>query len=115
MLPVSSDLIESIKRAAFPGENIFGGFGPFEGLGPLVVVRQIVVDRGLEIVDAGIAAAPDAFHGDLGEEALDEVHPGRAGGGEMQLEAGMFLEPRPHLGRLVGRVRRERPTLDPPH
>jgi len=53
-------LIECIQRAAFPGEDILGGFGPFEGLRLLVVVRQIVIDRSLKVIDAAIAAAPDA-------------------------------------------------------
>src|SRR6056297_84407 len=104
MLPVSPDLIESIKGAALAGDDVFGGLAPDEGLRPGVVLQEVVVDRALEIVDAGIAAASDAFDSDLCKEALDEVHPGRAGGREMQLEAGMFLEPGPHLGRLVGRV-----------
>ena len=51
------------------------------------MLDEVVVDRFLKIVDAGVAAASDALCGDLGEEALDEVQPGRAGGREMQLEA----------------------------
>lgn len=40
----------------------------------------------LQIVDAGVAASADTFCRDLDEDALDEVHPRRAGGREMQLE-----------------------------
>ena len=54
------DFIELVQCAAFPGENILGGFGPFKGLGSLVVLCQIVVDRGFTVIDAGIAAAPDS-------------------------------------------------------
>ncbi len=90
MLPVSPDLIESIKRAAFAGDYVFGGLAPDEGLWFGVVLHEVVVDRALEVVDAGIAAPSDALCGDLGEEALDEVQPGRAGGREMQLEAGVL-------------------------
>lgn len=34
MLPVPSDFIEPVQRAAFPGEDILGGFDPLEGLRP---------------------------------------------------------------------------------
>ena len=35
------------------------------------MLQQIVVDRVLEFVDAGVAATADAFCRDLGEETLD--------------------------------------------
>ena len=104
MLPISPDLVERVECAALAREDVFGSLAPDEGLRLGVVLQQVVVDLVLEIVDAGVAAAADALCGDLGEEALDEVHPGRAGGREMQLEAGMLLQPGLHLGRLVGRV-----------
>ena len=94
MLPISPDLVERIECAALAGEDVLGALAPDEGLGLDVVLQQVVVDRVLEIVDAGVAAAADPPCGDLGEEALDEVHPGRAGGREMQLEARVFLQPR---------------------
>ena len=75
MLPVSSDFIESVERAAFAGEDILGGLGPFERLRLFVVVGQIVVDRGLQVIDAGIAAASDSPCCDLGEEAFHKVQP----------------------------------------
>ena len=59
------------------------------------------MDRLLQLGDAGEGAAPDALARDLGEEALDEIEPGRAGRREVQLEARMLGEPRLHLGRLV--------------
>jgi len=97
-------MIEHIERAALAGEDVFGGFAPDEGLRLGVVLEQVVVDCAFEIVDAGVAAAADALCRDLGEEALDEVQPGRAGGCEVQLEPGMLLQPGLHLGRLVGGV-----------
>lgn len=90
MLPISPDVI--------------GGLAPDKGLRHCVVQQEVVVDRAFEIVDAGVAAMSDAFHGDLGEEALHGVQPGRAGWREVQLEARMFLQPGPHLGRLVGGI-----------
>jgi hypothetical protein len=35
----------------------------------------MVVDRGLKVIDAGIAAAPDMSRRDFGEEAFDKVQP----------------------------------------
>ena len=96
--------IELIERAALAGEDVLGGFAPDEGLRLGVVLPQVVVDHGLELIDAGVAASADALCGDLGEEAFDQVHPGRAGSREMQLEAGMLFQPGLHLGRLVGGV-----------
>ena len=104
LLPISPDLIERVERTALPGENVFGGLAPDERLRLGVVQQQIVVDRVLEVVDAGVATATDALCGDLGEEAFDQVHPGRACRSEMQLEAGMLVQPGLHLGRLVGRI-----------
>ena len=104
MLPVSPDFIERIKRAAFAGDDVVGSFAPDEGLRLGVVLQQVIVDRFFEVIDAAIAPAADALCGDLGEEAFDEVHPGRACRREVQLEAGMFLQPGHHLGRLVGGV-----------
>src|SRR3712207_8539494 len=44
--------------------------------------------------DALEGAAPDALAGDLGEEPLDQVEPGRRGRREMQVEARMLRQPR---------------------
>ena len=104
LLPISPDLVERVECATLSGEDVLGGFAPDEGLRLCVVLQQIVVDRVLEVIDAGVAAAANALGGDLGEEALDEVQPGRAGGCEMQLEAGMLFQPGLHLGRFVGGV-----------
>lgn len=62
-------------------------------------MRQIVVDRGLKIIDAGIAAAPDARFCNLGEETFDQVHPRSAGRREVELEAR-------GEGRLLGGIQR---------
>lgn len=75
MLPISSDFIECVKRAAFAGDDVFGGLAPDEGLRLGVVLQEVVVDRALEIVDAGVTATSDALCCDLGEEALDQIHP----------------------------------------
>lgn len=68
------------------------------------VLQQVVVDRILQIVDAGVTAPAYASGRDLREEAFNQVHPRCAGWREMQLEPRMLREPRLHFGRLVGRV-----------
>ena len=58
------------------GEDVFGGFGPNEGLGVDVVVVEIPVDGGLKVYDGLEDAAPDAPSGQDREEILDGVEPG---------------------------------------
>jgi hypothetical protein len=54
--------------------------------------------------DALEGAAADAFTSDLGEEAFDHVEPGRRGRCEVQMEAGMCLEPALHGRGLVSGI-----------
>src|SRR5215471_9172645 len=58
----------------------------------------------LELGDGFEGAAADAVSGDLGEEALDHVEPGRRSRCEVQVEARMGLEPALHDGCLMGGV-----------
>ena len=58
-------------------KNDIGGLCPDEGFGRGIVFGEIVIDGGLQLGDALEDAAPDALACDLGEEALDEVQPGR--------------------------------------
>ncbi len=108
----------------FPTVDLFddgaGGCRPDEGLGVGVVVFEIIVDRALEVDDGVEHAAPDALSSDLGEEALDQIEPGRRGRREMHVEARMPGQPRLDFGMLVGgvvvgdqmdiKVRRARPS-----
>lgn len=71
-----------------------------KGLRLGVVLHEVVVNRPFEVIDAGVAATADALCSDLSEEALHQVQPGRAGGRELQLEAGMLLQPSLNLGVL---------------
>jgi hypothetical protein len=73
--PVATGFIESVQGTALSGQDVLGGCGPGEGLRPGVVLTEVVVDGGLEVIDAGIAAAADAFRRDLGEEPFHEVQP----------------------------------------
>ena len=86
MLPFSSDFIEFVQRAPFTGVDVFGRFGPGKGLWLCVVLPEVVVDGGFQVVDAGVSAPADAPCRDLGKEAFDHVQPSRAGRREMQLE-----------------------------
>ena len=65
---------------------------------------EVVHDRGLQLGDGVEGAATDAFFGDLGEEALDQVEPGGGGRSEVQMEARMRREPASDLGGLMGGV-----------
>ena len=85
-------------------ENGGGGCGPDEGNRVVIVDGEIVVDGLLQLGDAFEDAAPDAFSGDLGEEALDHVEPGGRCRGEMDVEARVFFQPPFDRRRLVGGV-----------
>ena len=82
------------------------GCGPDEGNRVLIVDGEIVVDRLRQFGDTFEDAAADAFSGDLGEEALDQVEPGSRGRREMDVEARVFLQPPFNLRRLVDGVSR---------
>lgn len=60
MLPVPPDLIEGVEGAALALQDVLCRLGPGERLRAGVVLKEVVVDRGLEFADAGVAAAPDA-------------------------------------------------------
>src|SRR6516225_10887371 len=74
-------------------KDIVGGLGPCEWLGIGVVMTDEVHNVGAQSLDAAIDASPDLFVGDEGEEALDLIEPGRAGGREMDMPARPFGEP----------------------
>ena len=69
------DLFQLFEGAAFFGKDFGCRPGPHIALGGGVVAQEIVVDRSLQLRDAGERAAPDALARDLGEEALDHVEP----------------------------------------
>lgn len=54
-----------------------------------------------QLVDISEAAASDLLLGDVSEEALDHVEPGSTGGSEMNMEAGMLLQPGLHRWMFV--------------
>ena len=74
-------------------ENIGGGSGPDEGLGPLVVLRDVVFDGGDEFVHAAKDAATNPLVGEVAKEPLDHVQPGRRSGREVDMKALVALQP----------------------
>src|SRR6516165_6885020 len=79
-------------------------WGPDEWLGLGVVLLQVGFDCGLEFSNAAEDAAADGVAGDQAEEAFDQIDPGGRSRGEVEVEAGVALEPSLDLGVLVGRV-----------
>ena len=77
------------------------GSGPDERFWAGIVLFEVAHDGGLEIGDALEDAAAYALSGDGGEEPLDHVDPGCRGGGEVEVEPSMRLEPPFHRRRLV--------------
>src|SRR6266511_3201727 len=80
------------------GEHLAGGLGPHEWLRVLVVGGDEPVDSVDQVADAVVAAASHAAAGEDREPALDEVHPGRARGGEVEVHAAVAGEPGVDLG-----------------
>ena len=68
----------SIAEASF---DLFGGFGPSEGLGAFIPVGKEADDGALQVRRAGEAAAANRLLADEPEPALDEIEPRAAGRG----------------------------------
>lgn len=65
---------------------------------------QMDVDGGDGFADAGEAAFADDIVGELPEEPLNQVEPGGAGRGEVDVNPGVLFQPGAHDGMLVGGV-----------
>src|SRR5271170_4704030 len=78
-------------RIADTGFDLMGGLGPDEGLGGLIPVVEEVGDGAFQLGDAGGAATANRLLADDAEPALDQVEPGGAGRGEVQMEARMLV------------------------
>jgi hypothetical protein len=85
-------------------EDVGGWGGPDEGLGLGVVLLQVGFDCGVEFGNAAEDATADGVAGDKAEEAFDQINPGGRCRGEVEVEAGMALEPSLDLGVLAGCV-----------
>jgi hypothetical protein len=67
-------------------------------------MREVDVDGGDQLGDAGKAAFAHDLVGQLAKEALYEVEPRGAGGGEVNVKARVLLEPGANHGVFVSRV-----------
>src|SRR5215471_17681362 len=85
-------------------QDLVGGFGPGERPGIFVPGSDPVPDVVLQGLHGGVDAAADQLVGEQAEPAFDLVHPGRAGGGEVDVEPGAAGQPGLDLGRVVGGV-----------
>lgn len=86
-------LVHRLKNGPTTADLRDDGIGrgrPDEGPGLLVVDGQELIDGGGQVGHAPEDAAAKALVGELAEPALDEVQPGRAGGDEVEDEAGML-------------------------
>ena len=86
------------------GDDFLWTFGPGEWLWVVVAVFDPVFNRRLEFRHAGECASPDALAGDFGEQPFDEIEPRAGCRREVNMEAGMALEPSLHGGGFVGGV-----------
>ena len=57
------------------GENVVGGFGPFERVWVGVDRVEISSDRRFQFGGGAVDAAADLLFGEVGEEALDLIDP----------------------------------------
>lgn len=68
------------------------------------MVGNVIMNGGGERRDAGEDTAAQTLGGNVSEEALDHVQPGRRSGREVNMETRVFLQPFFDLGVLVGCV-----------
>ena len=73
-------------------------------LGLEIVVSEVNVDGSNQFIDAGEAAFTDDIVGELPKESLDKIEPRGAGGSEVNVDAGMFLQPSADDGMFVSGV-----------
>jgi hypothetical protein len=86
------------------GADGVGVSGPDEGLGVVVVIDEVAIDRGLQ-VDEGLEHAPlQAAAPELGEEAFDGTEPGGRDWGKLEGPVRMAGEPGPDFGMFVAAV-----------
>ena len=84
--------------------DVIGRFCPDERVGVLVVVLDVLLDRGFKFGDTAEAASTDALVGNIGKPAFDEVKPGRGGGNEVKVEAWVLGQPIANFLLLMRRV-----------
>lgn len=68
------------------------------------MVIHVFAHGGDQLLDAMESSATDALVGQFAEPSLDQVQPGRTGGSEVQMKAGVLAQPAFDLGMFVGSV-----------
>ena len=81
-------------------DDLVSRLRPLERLGVGVAEGDVVLDGGDELGDAGEAATLEPLGGQLSEPPLDQVEPRRAGGREVEVEAGCLASQAMTLGCL---------------
>jgi len=74
-------------------QNSLGGGRPHEGLRRLIVHPDVFRNGCDELGDALEDAPANSLRGEFPEPPLDEIHPGRAGRGEVQVEPRVLGQP----------------------
>src|SRR6266700_1548240 len=74
-------------------QDLIRRLGPLERLRPFVRDVDVATDGRLQFPGAAVNATPKLFLGEGGEPAFHEVHPGAAGGREVDLEPRMPHQP----------------------
>lgn len=92
-LRLVSRVVDSLAVAGEGVEDLVGGLGPDEGLGVSVPLVDPAAQVSFEFDHAAMGRAAQFAVGQFGEPALDQVEPGGAGGGEVQVEPGMAQQP----------------------
>src|SRR5882762_5965717 len=93
-----------MTKSSHTGQDLVSRLRPDERLGYGVAVRNVGKDRGLKRAGAPVGPTFDLFVGEQGEPALDEIEPGRAGRGEVEMEPGPTGQPAVNHRRLVRAV-----------
>src|ERR1700675_3608515 len=98
--------------------------GPDEGLRTAIAAADVVADLSNQFAHAAEGSSPDAFVGNLGEEAFHKIQPGGTRGREVPVIAGVGCKPgldrRMGVGGIVvenqmNRQAARRTTLDSLH
>ena len=94
--------MESVASTFDLLQDISGTGGPDERLGALVVVIDVISDRGDKFFDIVKDAAAQPVLSQIPKEALHHVQPGRAGGREVHVKTRVTLKPALHPIVFVG-------------
>ena len=83
-------------------QDVSGAGGPDERLGALVVVIDVVSERGDEFFDIAKDATAQPVLSQIPKEAFHHIQPGRTGEREVHVKTRVALEPALHAIVFVG-------------